>query len=106
LAETKFIIFYVAFLVLILTVSAFIPIEFIEGLTVEQIEILSANVVLPEEPTIIDYLVYPFLFIHSVVTKMLILLLASTSHQLIAIVLTPFTIAFLYIMAKLIRGGG
>lgn len=97
-------IFYVAFLILNVTIGALMPFNLIEGLNEEQIEALTKNVELPAEPGLTDYFLFPFSLLYSILSKLLILLTVSTAHQIIGIILTPFTIGMLMVIVSMVRG--
>ena len=103
-AELQFTIFYVAFLLILTTVAIYIPVEIITGITPDQVNALKENVSLPAEPGIDDYFLFPFRFIYSILNKAIILLSVSTAHQFIALILTPLTIGFVFVIADFIRG--
>lgn len=100
----SYVIFYTAFLIILLAVSVYMPVEIISGISQDDLNVLKENVSLPPEPTIADYFIFPFTFIYSILNKAIILILVSTAHQFIAVVLTPFTIGFIWVIMKMIRG--
>lgn len=101
----NFIIFYTAFLLLLLGIAVFFPVEIIDNLTEEQIERLTENVVLPAQPTIINFVIFPFEFIWDIINKALVLLQVSAAHQFIAVVLVPLNVGLVWKIAVLIRRG-
>lgn len=105
---TAYIIFVTAFILLLVSIGAYLPVDvvIVEGVSEADIEALRTNVVLPEQPTIIDYLVTFFAFVYSIVVKILILLRISTPHQFIALIITPFLVGLVWKIARLVRGGG
>jgi hypothetical protein len=100
----KFTIFYVGFLVITLAVSALIPVNLIEGITTEQMQALTQNVTLPAEPSLTDYFLFPFAFVATTLSKIAIILSISTAHQIIATLLTIFTIGEIIVIVSFIRG--
>lgn len=102
----QFIIFYIAFVSLLLLVSAFLPIDIIEGITQDEIDLITENVELPAEPGVIDYVIFPFAFIYSILSKIILLLKISSAHQFIAFIIGAYSIGLAWKVMRLVRGGG
>lgn len=102
--KIRYTIFYVSLLLILLFVSSVIPVELIEGITQDQITVLTSSVTLPPEPTVVDYVIFPFAAIYSFLSKLIILLSVSAAHQLIGLILTPFTVGMAMVVLAYIRG--
>lgn len=100
----KFVIFYVAFLFLLLVVTAYIPVELIDGITEEQVNQLTEGVILPEEPSVVDYVLFPFRFMYAFVSNIILLLQISSSHQFMALILTALSAGMAWNIVKMVRG--
>lgn len=100
----QFIIFYISFLFLLIATTSFLPISMIMGISEEDITVLTENVVLPPEPTIIDYVIFPFIFVYSTISKFLLLLKISSMHQFLTIIITSLSFGLIWKIMKLIRG--
>lgn len=103
-AKIKYTVFYVAMILFLVTVGSVLPIDLIDGVTEEQIATLAEPIELPPEPTVIDYVIFPFAAIYSVLNKLLILLSVSPVHQGLALITIPFTIGMVMVIVLVIRG--
>lgn len=99
-----YIISYVAFVSILIIITANYPIELISGITKDQIDTLNSQYNLPSEPTIVDYFIFPFGFTWDFLSKMWFLLNISSQHQALAFVLTPLTFGLIFVIVGLIRG--
>lgn len=90
---------------MILTIMSVTPIDIISNISDDDITTLQDNVEFPEEPTILTYLVFPFIAGFSFIGKMFFLLTVSTTYQFLTLILTPLTIGFIICLYSLLRNG-
>lgn len=103
-AKVRYTIFYVALLLSLVFIGSVIPVDIIEGISQDQIEVLTSSVTLPPEPTVLDYVIFPFAAIYNLLSKLVVLLSVSSVHQIIGLLMTPFTIGMVIVVVEEIRG--
>lgn len=86
-AEIKFMLFYIIFIGVIILFSPLMSQSAIDGMTQEQIDIVNAPIT-----NIYD--------VFGLLERFTIFLEVSTGYQLLAVVLTPTTLIFLYILVR------
>ena len=96
--------FYSALLISLLFVGSVMPVSIIEGVNEEQIEALSNSITIPDQPTVVDWVIFPFAAIYDLLNKLVILLTVSAVHQILGLVITPFTIGMAMVVVMVIRG--
>lgn len=84
--------------------ATILPINLIDGVTQEQIAALSQSVDFPETPDIINVLLFGIAFTVTTLGKIGIVLSVSSTHQLIGLLITIFSITYLVVLWSMIRG--
>lgn len=100
-----FIVFYAAFIGILITVTATMPLTIISGLSQSDLDSLLNNVTPPAEPNILEALIYQFQVGLSWITNLFILIGVSSSYQFVSLILTPLTIGLIASIYSLVRSG-
>lgn len=100
-----FMSFYFAFVVLIVLIFSFIPLEIITGISKEHLDDIIITVSVPEEPTIIDYVLYPFAVAFSFLANLFVLNQMSSVYQVVSAILSILSFAFILCVYSLLRNG-
>lgn len=99
-------IFYVAFLVILLSFFAIIPVnaDVIKGLTAEQIASITGSAATPAAPDAISALFWPLIGVFQFISNLFLLLSVSSAHQFLAVLLGILTFGELMVIISIIRG--
>lgn len=102
----KFTIFYFALLIILTTVSVYIPVEgaVIGTLNDDQNAILNNVIEPPKDANIFSNTIYIAQTGNDFLAKTYILITVSSSHQFVLMFILIFTIAEIFIIASWIRG--
>jgi hypothetical protein len=100
-----FIIFYIAFLGILLTMMAYIPLTMISGISQTDLDKLLNKVDPPLDPNVLEALIYQFQVGLTWFTNFFLLMGATSNYKFIALILTPLTTGFIACVYSLIRSG-
>jgi len=101
----QYIIFYLAFTGIFLSISAAFPVELISGISQEDIDSLQNSAVFPDEPTLLDYLVFPFIAGFGFIQKLFVLSSVSSEFQFVSFILGLLTVGLILTVYSLLRNG-
>lgn len=84
--------------------SSLLPIDLISGLTQDQIDRLTGTITLPPEPSILDYVLFPFITVWDWLNKAIVLLSVSSEYQIMGFFIGIFSAGFGIMVIQFIRG--
>jgi hypothetical protein len=100
-----FVVFYIAFLSLLIAVATFVPLTILSGISQSDLDNLINVPERPSDPNIAEALIYQFTVGLSWLSGFFSLMGASSSYQFVAVIMAPLTIGFIACVYSLIRSG-